>query len=221
MTKKEFLRQEVLKLVQQHLKQYGFTLNKQLAEFTKKNENGWIKFYLIFLERNQGWEINPTMQIRFNVVEDIFHKTSGFDMKYQKGTPTIGSSAENYLQTGYGTYRFALGEEEDIEGIVLHINDVFENMALPFYEKFIKLEEIERAINRDVKGSSLTGGIFVGSKGIILAKLLDHPNYEELRSIYMRYYEKFADGFYLPSYMDLVKYLDENNFMENDKRLTR
>jgi DNA-binding PadR family transcriptional regulator len=36
MTKREFLRQEVLKFVQHDLAQYGYKLNKRQTEFTKK-----------------------------------------------------------------------------------------------------------------------------------------------------------------------------------------
>src|SRR5687767_13287699 len=120
MTEREFLKSELLKSVNEKLIEKGFVLNKTQAEFAKRDKDGWFKYQLIFLNRDTGWEINPAMLIRKNVVEDIFHKTSAFEAKYQKRTPTIGTSIENYINDGKA-YRFYLADENQINEIALQL----------------------------------------------------------------------------------------------------
>jgi hypothetical protein len=61
------------------------------------------------------------MLLRKNIVEDILHKISGFEPQYQKGTPTIGISIEDYLRDGSDKYRFDLMEESQINIIAKEI----------------------------------------------------------------------------------------------------
>jgi hypothetical protein len=114
---------------------------------------------------------------------------------------------EEYLQTGYGSYHLLLKEEEEINETAHQIVNIFKKIALPFYEKFDSLNAIEEKINNDSKGGPIIGAIFKGSKGIILAKLLGRLNFQDLQLTYMNYYEQFANGFYLPSYLALIEYL--------------
>src|SRR4051794_19245042 len=134
MNKREFLKEELLKVLEPELKSYGFTINKKKSEFIKRGNDGWQKYQVIFLLRNEGWEINLGMLIRINVVEEIFHQTSGFEPKYQKDTPTIGVTVGNYLQDGE-SYKFDLFDEQHINGVAKHILLVFNNIAVPFFEK--------------------------------------------------------------------------------------
>ena len=48
MTKREFLKIEFLKSLDQYLKLNGFKLNKNLSEFTQSNIDGGNKFQVIF-----------------------------------------------------------------------------------------------------------------------------------------------------------------------------
>lgn len=208
MTKKDFLKQKLLKKISGKLYKEDFTLNKSLAEFTKKNIGGWNKFQIVFLDRSNKWELNPSMLIRKNVVEGIFHQISEFEPRYQKGTPTIGVSIEEYVSNG-GKYRFILSEEGEIDEIAESLIKIFHEIALPFFSKFDSLEEIESAVNKDPNDILLTGGIFKGFKGIILARLLNRPNYIELSKTYSRYYQKFSNGFYLHEYNNLLNLLDQ------------
>jgi hypothetical protein len=50
MTKNEFLKSELLLAVKSELNNYNFLLNKSNDEFTKKDEEGWSKYQLIFYE---------------------------------------------------------------------------------------------------------------------------------------------------------------------------
>ncbi len=210
MTKGEFLKSELLKGLNVKLKDFGFKLNKSSGEFTKKNKDGWYKYQIVFLNRNGGWELKPSLLLRFDIVEDIFHKTSGFEERYKKGTPTIGTSIEDY-QTDNNNYRFYLTDENQIDAIEQNLFLLFKKIALPFYEKFNSLEKVDKALNNDLEDTSLTGDIFKGSKSLIVAKLIGRDNYKELEDFYLQYYKEFANGFYFPDFKKLTKFLEGFN----------
>ena len=168
------------------------------------------KYQIVFLNRNGGWELKPSLLLRFDIVEDIFHKTSGFEERYKKGTPTIGTSIEDY-QTDNNNYRFYLTDENQIDAIEQNLFLLFKKIALPFYEKFNSLEKVDKALNNDLEDTSLTGDIFKGSKSLIVAKLIGRDNYKELEDFYLQYYKEFANGFYFPDFKKLTKFLEGFN----------
>jgi hypothetical protein len=208
MTKREFLKTELLKELEFDLKEKGFQLNKSLAEFTKKNKDGWFKYQIVFLQTDDGWIIKPCVLLRFNIIENIFHETSGFEDKFQKGTPTIGTAIEDYLKDS-NSYRYTLTNEDQINGLGKELQLLFYNFVLPFFEKYNSLKVLDEALNTDTKDTSLTGNIFKGSKALIIAKLLNRKNYNELETTYLNYYKEFADGFYLPGFEKLIKKLKD------------
>jgi hypothetical protein len=207
MKNEDFLKSELLKALDLKLKDSGFKMNKTSGEFTKKNKDGWFKYQIVFLKISGGWELKPSLLLRFDIVENIFHRISGFEEKYKKGTPTIGTSIEDYQSGGNGIYRFQLMEESQIDVIVQNLFLLFQEVALPFSERFNTLEKIDRALNIDLKDTSLTGGIYKGSKSLIIAKLVGRGNYKELEDFYLNYYKVFANGFYLPEYKRLTELL--------------
>jgi|GEM_PF-756065 len=206
MTKREFLKSEVLKGLSEKLLPYHFILKKSSSEFLKKTTDGWFSYIPVFLTRDEGWEINPTMGIRINHVEEIYHITSGFEKKYQKGTPTIGISIENFI-SDRKEHRFILTREDHVDQVIAGLFDLFEEFALSFYEDHSSVEAVDKALNEDPSDTSLTGAIFKGSKGIILARLTKRSNYSDLVNIYTKHYQQLADGFYLADFMRLIEEL--------------
>jgi hypothetical protein len=203
------LKEALLSKINNELVKYNFKLKKSLNEFTEINKDGWHKFQLIFLVRENGWEINLGMLIRKNMVEDIYHKASYFEPKYHKTTPTIGITVENYINDG-SECRFDLTEEKDIEICFTGIIKLFKKIALPFFDKYEDIEAIEKAINVK-EGDSIFSGIkYEGNMGIILAKLVNNPDYNFFKQKYLKYYSENYDGFYLEEFENILKILEKN-----------
>lgn len=202
MTKREFLRNELLRGVEEKIVESGFKLTKSDTSFTRKTAYGWEKYSVTFLLNEDGWTIATGLLIRFNNVEDFFHQRSGFEKKYQKGTPTIGTPIEA-LGIKRITERFDISEENDIEPAVNILVSIFNGVALEFFDTFNNLEEIEKAVNDDVNSTFLTGPIFKGMKGLILAHFVANKDIRKLDVEYYRYYESFSDGFYLDTYNNI------------------
>ena len=205
MTNRE-LRNSLLDLLALEVKPCDFVLNKAQAEFTNRLKDGWEKFQLIFLTRSEGWEINPGVLIRKNVVEDIYHKASYFEAKYHKTTSTIGIPLENFNNDG-NMYRLTLSIESDIIPCYNRLVLLFNDVAIPFFEKYNKLEELDREVNIENRKSVFSGLKYEGNLGIILAKLVNNPHYSKLEEKYRNYYKQLANGFYLPEYEGIVEVL--------------
>jgi hypothetical protein len=205
MTNRE-LRNSLLDLLALELKPAGFVLNKAQAEFTKRLKDGWEKFQLIFLTRSEGLEINPVVLLRKNLVEDIYHKASYFETKYHKTTSTIGIALENFHNDGNG-YRLSLASETDILPCYHRILYLFNNVAIPFFEKYSSLEELDREVNTETRESIFSGPKYEGNLGIILAKLVDNPHYFKLEEKYRNYYKQIDNGFYLSEYEGIIEVL--------------
>lgn len=203
MTKREFLKTELLKRLDERLAQYGFKLNRQQSEFNRRTKSGWHKLQILFILKSEGWEVEPAIFIRIHQVEDIFHRTSGFEFKYQRGTPTIGLSLNDYVGD-LSKYSYMLTEESQIDELASFYLSAFEEHALPFYLEYDDLNVMEKIINADQYDIKFTGPIFKGSKGLIMAKLTKKGNYDELVKRYTHYYEQLSNGFYLPSFKALV-----------------
>lgn len=211
MTKRNFLKNEALKSLSEKLKDYDFKLVKSDDSFIQKTEFGWKKFSTTFLlKKSEGWNIRPGLLVRFDVVEDLYHQVSGFEKKYHKGTPTLGTSIED-LNIHELETRFDLIEERQIDPVVNELFKLFKSVAIPFFEKYDNLPSIDHEINDSVNSVDLAGSIFKGTKGLILAKLLDRKDFGVLQEKYQHYYENFSDGFYLPEYLKMKELLSSND----------
>jgi len=205
-TQREFLKSAVLKGLEGKLAIYGFKLNKSLPGFRKKTIFFWQDFHLVFLVRDEGWEIKQGLLVRFNIVEDIYHQISGFEKKYQTGTPTIGVPVEELKKDWED---LDLYEESQIDYIEKKIFDLFISIAIPFYDKYNDIKAVDKSLNEAPEETSLTGSISKGTTSLIIAKLLDREDFARLEQIYQTYYENFANGFYLLRYLKLKDYLNK------------
>lgn len=208
MTKREFLKSELLKDLIKPFDSFNYKLNKTSGEVYKRDKEGWTRLTIIFLTNAQGgWTINTSIGIRKNSIEDIFHETSGFEAKYQKGTSTIGCFIEDYIKD-YSNVRIALFEEQQLKEAKEAIINLFENVAKEYFHNFNNIKTIDDLLNsRPNEDTVHSNEIFRGSKGVITAKLTDRGNYSELVDIYCKKYEEFSNGFYLPAYKKLIDFL--------------
>lgn len=185
------------------LLKYNFKLNKQTGEFTKKTAYGWDKFHLIFTNKWNGWEIDFGMLIRIDVIENIYHKGSYYEKKYHKTTPTVGITIEDYLNNGE-EYKMQLNELNIYECFVETV-ELFENIALPFFQKYHSIENLDKAINMDSGNSIFSGIKYEGNLGIILAGITGNSNFNLLERKYRDYYTNTYKGFYLQEFENILK----------------
>jgi len=189
------------------LQKFDFKYFKKFNGFIRKEKEGWKLYQILFIKRGNEYELKPTVLIRRNEVENIYHKISGFEKKYQNGTPTIGIPLENIVIDK--ELNKTLNNENDIESLVNYYYKIFLEIALPFFDKNYTLESMYNLLNNE-KGDLYSGEIFRGCKLMILSKLLELNNYDSLKKKYLTHYSEFSNGFYLSIYNLLIEVL--NNF---------
>ncbi|MEQ8573823.1 MAG: hypothetical protein RIB63_07165 [Fulvivirga sp.] len=202
------MKESILLKLGEKLMPYGFKLKKSTGEFTKKTINGWHRYLVLFYDKD-GYEINTSVGIRINKVEDIYHRTSGFEKKYHKGTSTIGCFVEDYLKE-YDNYRFSVNKEGDLKNVVAVLLEIFEKVALPYFDKYDNLELIDKLLNSDPNEQTVHKGntAMRAHIGIIVARLVGNVKYPELVESYHDIIGRTNKGFYKSEYEALVKDLE-------------
>lgn len=150
------------------------------------------------------------MALRIERVEDIFHQTSRWDPKSQKETPTIGSEIGRILTGRSGDCEFLLDFSASIPRVATEIVEVFRKHALPYYEKFSSLREIDHALNDHPRHDTphRIATWLRCATGLIVARLVGRPDYQRLVRIYTSQLRWCDKGFYLSRFLDLVKSLE-------------
>jgi|TARA_R110001599_G_scaffold150929_3_gene335325 hypothetical protein len=191
----------------------GFNYIKSKEAFICKTEFGQKRFAIttyVYSSRD-GFEINPGYHLRFDRVEEFYHKISQFEKKYHSNTATIGCSLENHLNNGEDKFRYYISNFDDIYQASEYYTSIFENLVDPFFEKYKSLESLDYLINsKPDKELSIINPIFRGMKGIIIAFFLEKESLFELIDTYSRSYETIYGGFYKAEYDRLVRLITKD-----------
>ncbi len=193
------------------LAEQGFNRLKSSDAFTKVDGERTFKFLLIWLNVKQGYFVCPDASIRFEGVESIFHKTSGFESKYQRGTATVGASLGAILGGTQDDCAFPIKNQAEIELAAELAAEAFNKFAMPYYNKWSTLGAIDAGLNDDPNakvGYLRAMPWFRCSTGIIVAKLVGRKNYADLVSRYTNVMTTNNDGFYLSRFNSLVDLLN-------------
>jgi hypothetical protein len=145
--------------------------------------------------------------VRNELIESIFHKTSGFEEKYHKGTISVVESIKDPSTNKKG--RYDLYEDRDVDDVVEKLKTLFYEYALAYFDKFSQIENIDQALNDNFDRPNRTFLLGICSRGLIVAQLLGRKDYAELEAFYTKQMEEVANGFYLPEFERLKAYLRE------------
>lgn len=105
----------------------GFKLRSRQDAYVREHEGRADIFQLVFLEHDSGWRVRPHVGVRYEQVENIFHQTSGFEQKYQKGTSTVGAPVEAIVAGTARAYEYVLESSSQLD---LVANELFQRKGL-------------------------------------------------------------------------------------------
>jgi hypothetical protein len=204
------LKVRLFESVRRQLIGHGFVLNAVRDNFVRRHDGITDIFQLTCLDAKPGYRILPGVAVRIERVENIFHETSGFERKYQKDTPTMGTRMGSLLTGSPRACEFLLESESEIASVTEMIVGVFREFAPPYFEKWGSLAAIDAELN-DKPGERMHNRAlawFRCSTGIIVAKLVGRHNYGELVAFYTDVMTRDNKGFYLKRFQALVKSLE-------------
>ncbi len=160
--------------------------------------------------------VSPGASVRSELVERIFHRTSGTKKPLQALTPTITFSAEAVLGDGQlGRIRVEGPDElarkaTDVMQSFLKLTSVLNSLT--------GLAELEEKLNENP--SALTVWYAVpylrATRGLILAKLANPGRFRDLVSAYTARMQTLHNGFYLPKLQALIADLQLHNDAATD-----
>jgi hypothetical protein len=143
------------------------------------------KYHLMVINEWPGYRICPSVSVRFEEVEGIFHRTSGYDSEQQEDSSTVG--IDLWRVFGRNEYQIPLKDEADLATATSRVLAIFHEKAEPYFTQFSTLATVDSAIN-DQPGDDCVhrDALWVRcSTGLIVAKLVGRKNYDQLVSIYL------------------------------------
>jgi hypothetical protein len=203
------VKKEVLESVFADVSRLGFALKASKDSFIRAANGISDVFQLVFLDGKPGWRIQPNIGVRIEKVEEIFHRTSGFDSKLQQDTVTVGGGVGNILSGDNRSCEFGVVSESEVPAVSKEVGRVFTEIALPYFERFHSLSAIDAELNGKPTERTPNGRApyLRCATGVIVAKLIGRPNYDELVNIYTEFLRQSDRGFYLKRFQSLVESL--------------
>jgi len=211
------LKSALFRSIESRLSVYGFTLKTSKDSLVHRGEDTTDIFQLVCLDGKPSLDVQPNVAIRNERVERIFHKISGFDVKNQSTTPTVGGAIGVLLTEDARSCEFYLESETEIMIVTDAIVQVFENFALPYIKKYGSIHEIDLELNSNPHERSphRAAPWLRCSTGIIVAKLVGRSNFDQLSEIYSGIMINSANGFYFRKFNALLEVLQSIDVMGN------
>ena len=203
------LKPSLFQCIRQYLSEEGFRLDANRNIFVRRYEGITEILYVTCTNAKPGHWVTPGVGLRFETVEEIFHRTSGWDPKLQNDTNTVGTQV-GVLIDGKGTScRFLLESDSEIASVTEKVVGIFRKVALPYFAQFGSLAAIDTELNDHPAERSVNSSLawFRCSRGLIVAKLTGRPDYEQLATFYLDVMTRDNKGFYLKRFEALVESL--------------
>ncbi len=186
-----------------------FEWSNQAMAFTRNQEGRTCFFYLRTLKRSYGYQLEPSVGVRFDEVEKVFHRTSGFRREFQNVSPTIGCAVQR-ISDAIDLGKLKIGKREHIAAVASRLIEVFTTVAMPYYNKYSTLEAVDHALNNQPEQST-PHRIQVwlrAATGLIVARIQKREDYEYLVEEYRKQVAIQDRGFYLKRLEDLIEDLE-------------
>lgn len=204
------LKLAVFECLKPSLADQGFKLKAAQNTFRRQHDGVTDMFHLVFLDNKiddrSGWRIQPTVAVRNERIEEIFHQTSGFEQKYQADTATVGNFVGDLVSGRNRDCEFLVTSADDIPQVSGLISTIFNDFALPYFKKFRSIDAIDEELNAAPLEENANRGIpyFRCTTGVIVAKLVGRADYDDLVQIYTKRMKISDKGFYLKRFQALV-----------------
>lgn len=154
------------------------------------------RLQLLSVDRPPTVDIEPQLMVRHDLVERIFHRTSGYPPDARDDTPTVGGDLHALVP---GTpQRLEIRPDGDVRAAAARLTD-----ALPAIERywlrFSDLAEVDRDLNDDRRRPAANRPLpwLRCSTGLVAARLVGRPDYDGCEADYRRLLAVDNDGFYL------------------------
>jgi len=194
--------------------------------FKKQGKGGYFEYRFAIPHSYGSWSIDSLLCVRSHMVHMIYTTYLVEDEETRHGmryNPTLVCSPQRFrgIHPKYHYGYKELEKEGQIPGYLTYYKDLFEKDALPFFDLFPNIVAMERLVNagvlecKDVRSldTRYGGAERKGITGLILARIVDSPDYEKLKKKYFEFYKKRNFSTTAPiSYNLLIEGLESEGF---------
>ncbi|MEO0896269.1 MAG: hypothetical protein AAFY71_07725 [Bacteroidota bacterium] len=186
----------------------GYELLEAKKQFRKEDETGFQNVILSVSPYDDLVMIEFHFGIRIHAVEDMVGSFTRSLKGWRPDAHTIIISQGKLLDKAY--WRFEAKSIRDLDEIVLAFQQMWSGKISLFLNQYFRLEGIHELLNLDPKSPSkyLPNQGHRYLRGLVVARLLQKENFEELVKIYSHQMAELPQGEILkPGMEKLVKYL--------------
>lgn len=198
------LKLQLLQALQPPLQDNGFKLQKSKEQFTR-TKAGVKQHFVLDFTIYEHLHVKPAINLRVDSVEEIFHRSSGFEKQYQADTPTLSTSLQN-LSGDTSKYEYVIRGVDDVYVIASQLERDFCEIVLPYLQRYSELRAVDEALNSDPEHDSVhyMMDYLRCAHGVIVACMIERPDYNDLVDLYRRRLALVSGGFYLPRFEALI-----------------
>ena len=193
----------------------GFVYKKTINQFEKKEDD----YTSIFNILQTAWSNHISISIRLNIsqkqIENIYEKIVGKSHKLSIGN-TIDRiyASPDGRKVVNGDLTINIYFDDDVEASVESLENYYNTIAKPYFEKYQTLNAIDDIMNHPPfeHNPAHVGGSFDKRcmKGLIVARLVNNPEYEALVNTYDEAIKRTMDKESIENYHKVREYLMYN-----------
>jgi len=187
----------------------GFKFDIASSAFVKQEGDIRFVFQVALAERHGVLACTPDVGVRSNRVEQVFHRTSEFSDADAQNTATLGVNVK--LLTRSSSYDVSVANAAEVEDAAEKLLRAFREVAVPYFAEFGSLKGIDSALNSDPSKRCIhmINERARCSKGLIVAKLLERADYQQLLEAYVRNVASAGEMTYEKYFLPLVDDLEQ------------
>ena len=193
----------------------GFLYKKTINQFERINGNYASIFNLLITAWSNHFSIDVRLYISQKEIEHIYESIVGKSHKL-----TIGNTIDRIYaspdgrEVVNGNLSINIYFDEDVEAAIESLENYYNSIAKPYFDKYQDLKSIDDIINNPPfeNNPANVGGSFDKRcmKGLIVARLVDNPNYEQLLATYDEAIKETMNEESIENYHKVREYLMYN-----------
>lgn len=209
MTHKQALQDTLTFLLDPELARAGFERRRNSLCWESPRDGGRAAFALKLTEDAGGWRVTPAFGVRFDAVEELFHRAWGGDAAVRSSSMTLEAEAWR-LAGNFDRDQFKVATQEDALKAAAESLGVFDRSAQLFYRRYATLAAIDAALNtrpEDATPFFQSEPVRAG-RGLAVASLIRPEAAPALAAAYRRHVARIDAGPGMRSLLRLVELLE-------------
>lgn len=208
----KLIKEKLASQFNEYLTKDGFVYKKANNEFVSNKGDCLFIFNMLLTRWNDHYSLGVRLYVSQKKVEQVYEHVLGKSHKL-----TIGNSIERISKSPdgrevkNGDMVILLIHDEDIEAAVETLKRYYDDIAKPYYDMYQTLAAVNDIINNAPFDycPAHVGGNFDDRciKGLIVARLVNNPNYDRLMDIYDEKIKETMDLTSIENYNKVREYL--------------